>query len=78
MASYVEQAILRIKDESSSKLRKINKELKLLQSAAKKKVNVNFTNLNKVDTQVRRLTADINRLNRTLSLIHISEPTRPY
>ena len=75
MASYVEQAILRIKDESSSKLRKINKELKLLQSAAKKKVNVNFTNLNKVDTQVRRLTADINRLNRTRLKLNLSAGT---
>ncbi|UPT53293.1 hypothetical protein [Synechococcus phage Ssp-JY38] len=65
MASFVEQATLRIVDQSTRQIRTINSALQKLFATARRGKNIPIRfNLTQAQSQVRRLTADIERLKR--------------
>lgn len=68
--SYVEHAILRIKDESTRPVRKINAELKKLRDTARSlsRLRVNIDGLDTAERRVRSLRTELARLPRTKSV----------
>ncbi|MGL5733452.1 MAG: hypothetical protein ACRCYS_01190, partial [Beijerinckiaceae bacterium] len=51
--SYVEEAILRVKDQSSKPIRKINEELKKLFATARRPVKIEFRGLDRAARQIK-------------------------
>lgn len=72
MVSYVEQAILRVKDESTGPIKKINRELKDLFRAARaaRDIKIDIKGLAQAEREVRNLSSALRGLprSRTLSL----------
>lgn len=66
--SYVEQAILRVKDESSKPISKINAELRKLFATARKPVAIKVNGLAASSTGVRKLSQDFAALSRRKSV----------
>ncbi|AZO15090.1 hypothetical protein EJ069_10325 [Mesorhizobium sp. M2A.F.Ca.ET.043.05.1.1] len=68
MANFVEQATLRLVDQSSGPIRKVNAELKKLFTTVNKlqsktiKLDVNAKGLNQATTATRKLNADLSKL----------------
>lgn len=75
MASFVEQATLKLIDESSGKVRKINSELKKLFATANKmrnmRLGVNTNDLGKASTRVKSLVNDLNKLRRAKASVDV-------
>ena len=65
MASFVEQAVLKVSDQSSGPINKINAELRKLQQTARSLKGMS-ANLNLKDTGIAKATADIRRLESEL------------
>ena len=78
MASFTEQATLKVVDQSSAKLRKINAELKKLFATAKSlknvniKIGVNATGAAKATAELRKLNAEINKLKAATRSVKLS------
>ncbi len=70
MASFVESATLRLIDESSGKIRRINSELSKLFATARKgkRIRIDIDGLDKASAQARKLHADMSRLSRPVRL----------
>jgi hypothetical protein len=72
MVSYVEQAILRVKDESTAPIKKINAQIKDLIATAKKadKLKIDIAGLDKTAKEVRGLVTALKSLpaSKTISL----------
>lgn len=64
MPTFTEEAVLRVRDQSTAQINKINAALKQLQATAKsiKSTKIDFANLNRASTDVRRLTSELTRL----------------
>lgn len=64
MASFVEQATLAVRDQSTSQINRINSALKQLRATANslKSIKVDVKGISKASADVRKLNADLNRL----------------
>lgn len=61
--AFVEEAVLKIIDDSSSKIKKINSELRQLQATARSMRNMPLgINAERLSTQTKKLTADLTRI----------------
>ena len=78
MASFTEQAILKVVDRSSSQIRKINAELKKLFATAKSlkstniKIGVNAAGAAKATAELRRLNAEVNKLRAATRSVRVN------
>lgn len=81
MASFVEQAILQVKDQSTPQIKKINQALRQLQSTAKSlksmkvDLGMNTGKLKTASAEVRKLSTDLRALRSASSGVRISVNT---
>jgi hypothetical protein len=81
MASFTEQATLKVADKSSAQLRKINAELKKLFATAKSlksikvDVKINTGNIGKATADIRKLHTELNKLKSLSRALRISVNT---
>lgn len=76
--SYVEEAILRVNDQSTKKLRKINTEIKRLIATARSvnKVKLNLGDMRKTERDVQSLERSVRNLSRELRSIPAKKTIR--